>query len=43
MRLLNSLLGSFRSRLDRFPDKRRRINTCYGMSDFGLTAFTVLS
>ena len=39
MRLLDSLLGSLRSCLDRFPDKRRGINTSYGMGDIGMAAF----
>jgi hypothetical protein len=41
MRLLDSLLGSLRSCLDRFPDKRRGINTSYGMGDIGMAAFSV--
>ncbi len=41
MRLLNSLLGSLRSCLDEFPDKRRGINTAYGMGEIGMAAFSV--
>ena len=41
MRLLNSLLGSLRSCLDGFPDKRRGINTTYGMGEIGMAAFSV--
>ena len=41
MRSLDSLLGSLRSRLDRFPDKRRGMNTTYSMGDIGMAAFSV--
>ena len=41
MRLLDSLLGSLRSCLDAFPDKRRGINTSYGMGEIGMAAFSV--
>ena len=41
MRLLDSLLGSLRSCLDEFPDKRRGINTTYGMGEIGMAAFSV--
>jgi hypothetical protein len=38
---LESLLGSLRGCLDRFPDKRRGTNTIYGMGDVGMAAFSV--
>jgi hypothetical protein len=41
MRLLEPLLGSLRDCLDRFPDKRRGMNTTYGMGDIGMAAFSV--
>jgi len=41
MRLLDSLLGSLRSCLDEFPDKRRGINTSYGIGEIGMAAFSV--
>jgi hypothetical protein len=41
VRPLDSLLGSLRGCLDRLPDKRRGINTTYGMADIGTAAFTV--
>ncbi len=41
MRLLDPLLGSLRSCLDEFPDKRRGINTAYGMGEIGMAAFSV--
>jgi hypothetical protein len=41
MRPLDSLLGSLRGCLVRFPDKRRGINTTYGMGDIGMAAFSV--
>ena len=41
VRPLDSLLGSLRGCLDRFPDKRRGINTTYGMGDLGMAAFSV--
>jgi hypothetical protein len=41
MRPLDSLLGSLRGSLDRFPDKRRGINTTYRMADVGMAAFSV--
>src|SRR5271165_3948903 len=41
MRPLDSLLGSLRGCLDRFPDKRRGVNTTYGMGDIGMAAFSV--
>src|ERR1700733_14588884 len=39
--LLDSLLGSLRGCLDRFPDKRRGMNTTFGMGDIGMAAFSV--
>jgi hypothetical protein len=41
VRLLDSLLGSLRGCLDRFPDKRLGMNTSYGMGDIGMAAFSV--
>ena len=41
MPVLDSLLGSLRGCLDRFPDKRRGMNTTYGMGDIGMAAFSV--
>jgi hypothetical protein len=41
MRPLETLLQSLRGCLDRFPDKRRGINTTYGMGDVGMAAFSV--
>src|SRR5271169_4574190 len=41
MRPLESLLGSLRDCLDRFPDKRRGTNTTYSMGDIGMAAFSV--
>ena len=41
MRPLESLLGSLRGCLDRFPDKRRGANTTYSMADIGMAAFSV--
>jgi hypothetical protein len=41
VRPLESLLGSLRGCLDRFPDKRRGGNTTYGMGDIGMAAFSV--
>src|SRR3954463_968895 len=41
MRPLDALLGSLRSCLDRFPDKRRGGNTTYLMGDIGMAAFSV--
>ncbi len=41
MRPLESLLGSLRDCLDRFPDKRRGMNTIYSMADIGMAAFSV--
>jgi hypothetical protein len=38
---LDSLLGSLRGCLDRFPDKRLGMNTTYGMADIGMAAFSV--
>src|SRR5258707_2427663 len=38
---LDSLLGSLRGCLDRFPDKRRGINTTYSMGDVAMAAFSV--
>src|ERR1700709_2778328 len=38
---LSSLLGSLRGCLDRFPDKRRGINTTCSMGDVGMAAFSV--
>src|ERR1700733_11608236 len=39
--LVDSLLGSLRGCLDRFPDKRRGMNTTYSMADIGMAAFSV--
>src|SRR5208337_4672111 len=39
----DSLLRSLRSCLDRFPDKRRGINTTYPMGDIGMAAFSVVA
>jgi len=41
MPALDSLLGSLRGCLDRFPDKRRGLNTIYGIGDIGMAAFSV--
>ena len=41
MRPLDSLLGSLRDCLGRFPDKRRAMDTTYGMADIGMAAFSV--
>ena len=41
MRPLDVLLGSLRSCLERFPDKRRGLNTTYDMGDIGMAAFSV--
>ena len=41
VRPLESLLGSLRGCLDRFPDKRLGMNTSYGMGDIGMAAFSV--
>jgi len=41
VRPLDVLLGSLRNCLDRFPDKRRGINTTYPMGDIGMAAFSV--
>ena len=41
MRPLEPLLGSLRRCFDIFPDKRRGINTTYGMGDIGMAAFSV--
>src|SRR3954447_5840894 len=41
MRPLDALLGSLRDCLDRFPDKRRGLNTTYLMGDIGMAAFSV--
>ena len=41
MRPLESLLGSLRGCLGRFPDKRRGANTTFGMADIGMAAFSV--
>jgi hypothetical protein len=41
VRPLDALLGSLRGCLDGFPDKRRGINTTYGMGDIGMAAFSV--
>jgi hypothetical protein len=41
MRPLDVLLGSLRGCLDRFPDKRRGLNTTYPMGDIGMAAFSV--
>ena len=38
MRPLDSLLGSLRGCLDRFADKRRGINTTYGIGDIGMAS-----
>ena len=41
MPALDSLLGSLRGCLDRFPDKRRGMNPTYGIGDIGMAAFSV--
>ena len=41
MRPLDSLLGSLRGCLARFPDQRRGLNTSYDMADIGMAAFSV--
>jgi hypothetical protein len=41
MRPLDSLLGSLRGCLDRFPDKHRGLTTTYSMGDVGMAAFSV--
>jgi hypothetical protein len=41
MRPLDVLLGSLRSCLNRFPDKRRGHNSTYLMGDIGMAAFSV--
>jgi hypothetical protein len=41
VRPLESLLGSLRDCLDRFPDQRRGTNTTYSMADIGMAAFSV--
>jgi hypothetical protein len=41
VRPLDTLLGSLRGCLARFPDKRRGLNTSYPMSDIGMAAFSV--
>jgi hypothetical protein len=41
VRPLDVLLGSLRGCLDRFPDKRRGLNTTYAMGDIGMAAFSV--
>ncbi len=41
MPALDSLLGSLRGCLDRFPDKRRGMNATYGIGDIGMAAFSV--
>jgi hypothetical protein len=41
VRPLESLLGSLRDCLDRFPDKRRGLNTTYSIADIGMAAFSV--
>ena len=41
MRPLDCLLEALRGCLERFPDKRRGINTTYGMADVGMAAFSV--
>jgi hypothetical protein len=41
VRPLDPLLRSLRGCLDGFPDKRRGINTTYGMGDIGMAAFSV--
>ena len=38
---LDSLLGSLRGCLDRFPDKCRGMNTTFGMGDIGMAAFSM--
>ena len=40
VRPLESLLGSLRGCLDRFPDKRLGMNTSYGMGDIGMAAYS---
>jgi hypothetical protein len=41
MRALDSLLGSLRGCLERFPDKRGGMNTTYDIGDIGMAAFSV--
>jgi hypothetical protein len=41
VRLLETLLGSLRGCLGRFPDKRRGANATYAMADIGMAAFSV--
>jgi hypothetical protein len=41
MRPLEALLEALRDCLDRFPDKRRGINTTYSMGEVGMAAFSV--
>ena len=41
MRTLENSLGSLRDCLERFPDKRRGLNTTYSMGDIGMAAFSV--
>jgi hypothetical protein len=41
MRPLDVLLGSLRSCLERFPDKRHGTNTTYPMGEIGIAAFSV--
>src|ERR1700722_13550287 len=41
MPALDSLLGSLRGCLDRFPDKRRGMNATYPIGDIGMAAFSV--
>jgi hypothetical protein len=38
---LDALLGSLRGCLEGFPDKRRGLNTTFGMADIGMAAFSV--
>ena len=41
VRALDALLGSLRGCLERFPDKRRGLNTTYPMGDIRMAAFSV--
>ena len=41
MPALDSLLGSLRGCLDRFPDNRRGMNATYPIGDIGMAAFSV--
>jgi len=41
MRVLDSLFGCLRRCLEGFPDRRRGLNTTYGIADMGMAAFSV--